>query len=109
VTFRAEGRAKITATCTSDGKTYSDSCWFTVKPIRVKSIALDESVRYIDQDDGFQLTATVKSTSSQSASYDTVTWTSSDKDIADVDQNGNVTTGESGSRPSPPPPIWAGT
>lgn len=90
VTFKAEGRAKITATYTAPGKVLSDSCVFTVKPIRVKSVSIKKSgstadVLYYGEDDTFTLSAVLTSAvGGKRPSYEKVTWTSSDSDIVEV-------------------------
>jgi poly-gamma-glutamate synthesis protein (capsule biosynthesis protein) len=98
VTFTGEGVARITATCTSNGRILTDSCRFTVKPIRVKSLSLASSVShpYINIGETITLTPTVKSAiGSYHASYENVTWTSSSDAIASV-VNGVVTAEGSG-------------
>ena len=98
VTFTGEGTARITATYASGTVTTSDYCTFTVKPIRVKSISLDTTINYLDQGESFQLNAKVTSSvSGKLPSYPKVTWSSADKSVADVDEDGKVTAkGKSG-------------
>lgn len=90
VTFKAEGRAKITATYTASAKTLSDSCVFTVKPVRVKSVSIKKGgstadVLYFGEDEDFTLSAVLTSAvGGKRPSYEKVTWTSSDSDIVEV-------------------------
>ncbi len=91
VTFKAEGRAKITATYTAPGKELSDSCIFTVKPARVKSVSIKEDdgttadVLYYGEGDTFTLSAALTSAvSGKRPSYEEVTWTSDKPSIVEV-------------------------
>ena len=87
VTFTGDGVVRITATCTSSGRTLTNSCRFTVKPIRVKSISLSSNKEspYVNIGETITLTPTVKSASgSLHASYEKVTWTTTSAAIASV-------------------------
>jgi uncharacterized protein YjdB len=86
VTAVYPGTAVITAS-TQDGSV-SGSYTVTVTPIVLKSLAI-----YADQDvlwPGEQVKLTVKCTP-ENATYQEVTWSSANPDIASVDANGNVT------------------
>ena len=82
---RSVGTATITAT-TSNG--LSATCTVTVKAKQPQSIELSKTSLEIYITQSEQLTATVKP---DDAEDKTVTWTSDDPNIAEVDQNGKVT------------------
>jgi uncharacterized protein YjdB len=91
VTFKGEGRAKITATYTAAAKTLTDSCVFTVKPVRVKGLSIKKDggttadALYYGENDSFTLhAALVSAISGRRPSYEKVTWTSSDSGIVEV-------------------------
>jgi poly-gamma-glutamate synthesis protein (capsule biosynthesis protein) len=87
VTFTGEGTARITATYAPG---ISDYCVFTVKPIRVKSVAIKKGgnpadVLYFDEDDKFTLSAALTSAvGGKRPSYDKVQWKSSDSSVVEV-------------------------
>lgn len=68
VTFNTEGTVRIIATYAAGTVNASDSCTFTIKPVRVKSIALRYqgspiSSRYLGQGESIDLTTVVTSAS----------------------------------------------
>ena len=84
VTAKAKGITKITATIGD----YSANCNVTVtQPI--EGIELDKTALDLERGDTEKLTATV--TPENADGDKTVTWSSNNPNIADVDQNGNVT------------------
>lgn len=88
VTAVAEGTATITVT-TTDGN-FQDTCTVTVTPpakTPVTSVTLDKTSLTLDVGGSFTLTATVEPAN---ATNKAVTWSTSDKNVATVDQNGNV-------------------
>lgn len=87
VTAVNPGTAKITASMIYGGVSYSASCTVTVNPVSIK---LSESSKTVYQTDTFTLSATV------SPSGQTVSWKSSDSNVATV-SNGKVTAVGSGS------------
>ena len=85
-TCKGPGTATITATC--DGK--KGTCTVTFTKVSVQSVTVTPST-YIEEyqiGDTKQLTASVYP---WTATYKTVTWNSSDEDVATVDDNGLVT------------------
>lgn len=86
VTAKKAGTATITCT-TSDGS-YKDSCKIKVKTVAVKSVKLNEKEIRIVVGDYEKLSATV---SPSNATNKSVTWTSSNPDIAKVSSSGKVT------------------
>ena len=84
VTVAGVGNATITAT--ADG--ISDTCEIRVMKTAVSVVTLSSHSESIATGDTRTLIATV---SPSDATYPTVTWTSSDTDVATVDQSGNVT------------------
>ena len=86
VTAKAVGSATITATAT-DGSDVSASCQVSVI-IPVTSITLSQTSANIFQSGTLTLTATV---SPNDATIKTLNWTSTNTDVATVDQNGKVT------------------
>ena len=97
VTFNTEGTVRIIATYAAGTVNASDSCTFTIKPVRVKSIALRYqgspiSSRYLGQGESIDLTTVVTSAiSGKLPSYETVKWSSADSSIAKVESDGKVT------------------
>ena len=88
VTAVAEGTATITVT-TTDGN-FEDTCTVTVtQPAEtpVTSVTLDKTSLTLDVGGSDTLTATVKP---DNATDKAVTWSSSNENVATVDQNGNV-------------------
>ncbi|MDE6338298.1 MAG: Ig-like domain-containing protein, partial [Muribaculaceae bacterium] len=81
------GKAVITAT-TTDGSDISAQCKVIVNPILIESITLDHSEWNCKVGDSFSLTATVLP---ENATDKSISWTSSDPNVATVDENGNVT------------------
>lgn len=86
VTTKTIGTATITAT-TTDGSNISASCSVTVKIIPVTSITMSKSSLTLDVSDTHQLYADI---SPSNATYNTVTWESSNADVASVSDNGLV-------------------
>ena len=70
-----------------DGNVTSDSVTLTVKAIPVASIKLNKTAATLFVEDVETLIATVEPTN---ATNKTVTWSSSNNNVATVDQNGNV-------------------
>ena len=88
VTAVAEGTATITVTTADGGKTAT--CEVTVtQPAKtpVTSVTLDKTSLTLDVGGSFTLTATVKP---DNATNKAVKWSSSNENVATVDQNGNV-------------------
>lgn len=79
------GSAIITATTVDGG--FTASCAITVK-LRVTGIALDKSTAEIKGAGSIELKATV---APNNATNKEVTWASDDRSVADVDDNGKVT------------------
>ena len=86
VTAIAVGEATITAT-TTDGSDLSASCKVTVVPVLAISIQLDKTEFDAMEITEFQLTATVLP---ENTTNKGVVWTSSDNEIASVDETGLV-------------------
>ena len=86
VTAKAAGVALITASAT-DGSGVNASCRVTVN-VPVSSITLSQTSANIFQNGTLTLTATVLPSD---ASNKTLTWSSSNTNVATVDQNGKVT------------------
>jgi len=87
VTAIKAGESVITAT-TADGSGLSAECKVTVLPIAAGSIALNATEKSVYEGETFKLTATVLP---ENTSDKNVTWSSSDPNVATVDENGNVT------------------
>ncbi|MBR5559268.1 MAG: Ig-like domain-containing protein [Oscillospiraceae bacterium] len=89
VTAVKEGQATITATA-NDGSGIKATCGVTVAAakVAVESVALSDSALELKAGETKTLTATVKP---DNAADKTVTWSSSDKSVATVDNNGKVT------------------
>ena len=85
VTAKSAGTATITVT-TADGSNKSATCAITVKQL-VTGITLNKSALYMVEDDEFTLVATV---TPSNANNKNVTWSSTDPNIASVN-NGVVT------------------
>ena len=83
----AVGEAIITAT-TADGSNLSATCKVTVVPTLATSITLDKTEYEIAEKSDFQLVATVLP---ELATDKGVVWSSSDKWVASVNENGLVT------------------
>lgn len=91
VTGLASGTADITATV--DGIT-SEKCTVKVSPVSVASVTLDKTSAVMVMNATESLTATVLP---ENATYRAVTWTSSNPNVASVDENGVVTANAQGS------------
>lgn len=89
ITALTEGEAKISAKVSN----VTALCALTVVPVAVESVTLNETVKKMDLNTTLQLVATVLP---ENATYKDVTWTSSDETIATVDNNGLVTTRNTG-------------
>ncbi len=87
VTAKAVGTATITAK-TDDGSNLSATCNVTVTPQLATGISLNQTQATIYDGTTLQLTATV---SPNNTTNKTVTWTSSNTNIATVSENGLVT------------------
>ena len=86
VTGVGVGTATITVTTVSGNKTAT--CAVTVSPVAVTGVSLDKAAAEIKIGGTETLTATV---APNNATYQTVTWSSSDTSVATVDENGVVT------------------
>ena len=87
VTGVSAGTAAITAT-TTDGTNLSASCAVTVTIIPATSVSLNKTSITLDVDDTYTLVASVLPSN---ASYKTVSWASSNPEIATVSSDGIVT------------------
>ena len=87
VTGVAVGTATITATSAAD-TTKTAACTVTVGPPPVEGVALSETSLTLRKDDTATLTATV---SPDDATDKTVTWSTSNADVATVSESGVVT------------------
>ncbi len=87
VTAIAVGEAIITVTA-NDGSDVKATCAITVNPIPVSSISLNKESESLKVGETMQLEETVLP---EDATNKTVTWTSSNVEIATVDANGKVT------------------
>ena len=87
VTAIAVGEATITA-ATVDGSNLSATCKVTVTPTLATSITLDYTEYEMAEKSDFQLTATILP---ESTTNKGVVWSSSDKWVASIDENGLVT------------------
>lgn len=86
VTAIAEGEAVISAT-TVDGKVTA-TCDVTVTNVIAEELKLDQTTLNIDTGYSEILTAII---TPENTTFNTVTWSSSDENIAVVDENGEVT------------------
>ena len=93
VTAIKAGTATITVKTDEGGKTATCNVTVVAKEIPVTSVSLDQTKIELTEGDELTLTATVKP---DDATNKNVTWTSSDKSIATVD-NGKVTAVKEGS------------
>lgn len=85
----AVGNGEAAVTCSAmDGSGISAVCYVTVSSIPVSAITLNQTSCYTDYRNIVQLRATVSPTN---ASVTNVVWTSSNNNIATVDDNGLVT------------------
>ena len=87
VTAIAVGEATITAT-TTDGSNLSTTCKVTVIPTLAISIELDKTEASVEEKSDLQLMATILP---EHTTNKEVAWSSSDKWVASVDNNGFVT------------------
>ncbi|MGN1444387.1 MAG: Ig domain-containing protein, partial [Acutalibacteraceae bacterium] len=85
ITAKSVGTAVITATANDSGK--STSC--TVKVSRkTQSVVIEQTEITLENGESFTLSAKVLP---EDATYKTLSWTTSDKDVAVVDESGTVT------------------
>lgn len=84
----AVGKGTATITCTTKDGKIKDKCKVTVKTVKVKSLKLSESTLRLMVGDSDRLTATIKPSNATNKS---VTWKSSNPDIAKVSSKGKVT------------------
>lgn len=89
-----EGSAKITVTTEDGQKTSVCSVTVKTKVKSVESVFLDKSSIELTEGDSSTLAATVKP---DNATNKSVTWSSSDSDVATVDTSGKVTATKEGS------------
>lgn len=82
------GRAVITAT-TADGTNLTASCMVIVEPVKAESVTLSVPSWTGKVGEGFTLTATVLP---ENTTDKTITWSSSNVEVATVDANGYVVT-----------------
>ena len=85
VTAISSGQATITATCGAVTKT----CVVTVNPVLAEKVTVSAPAKQVMVRDDLQLTATV---APENTTDKTLIWSSSNNEIAKVDQNGLVTT-----------------
>lgn len=88
VTAVKAGSATITVTTTDGSKTATCSVTVTAKTIEVNNVGLDKSEMEMVAGDSYQFTVTLKP---DNASDKTLTWSSSDENVATVDNTGKVT------------------
>ena len=81
------GNATVTAT-TTDGSNLSASCSVKVSIIPVTSISVNQTNLTLDVSETYQLVATILPSN---ATYQTVTWTSSNSSVARVSDTGLIT------------------
>lgn len=82
----SEGKTTITVKTKDGGKTAS--CTVTVKPVAVSSVTLDKETLSLKIGETYSLFATVLP---ESAANKKVSWSSSNKSVATVDETGKVT------------------
>ena len=87
VTAVAEGSATITVTTEDGSKTASCTVTVTTATVPVTGVTLDQTSLTLDVGGSDTLTATVEP---DNATNKAVTWSSSNENVATVDQNGNV-------------------
>ncbi len=90
----ATGTAVITATTVDGGKTATCTVTVGTSDVPVTGVSLDKASATMKVGDSAKLTATV---SPAGATDKAVTWTTSNKDVATVDSNGNVKAVSAGS------------
>ena len=89
LTTKRNGGGTVVVRATAlDGSGLTATCEVTVIPTMVERIDLNERAVALDQEETFQLVATVYPLEADNKS---VAWTSSDESIATVDENGLVT------------------
>ena len=88
VTAVKAGSATITVTTTDGSKTATCSVTVTAKTIEVNDVGLDKSEMEMVAGDSYQFTVTLKP---DNASDKTLSWSSSDENVATVDNTGKVT------------------
>ena len=84
ITAIAEGETKVSAIVDN----VTAICALTVVPVAVESISLNETTKKMSVNETLQLIATILP---ENATYKDINWTSSNEDIATVDDNGLVT------------------
>lgn len=89
ITAIAEGETKVSAIVDN----VTAICALTVVPVAVESVSLNETTKKMSVNETLQLIATILP---ENATYKDINWTSSDEDIATVDDNGLVTTHSTG-------------
>lgn len=90
---KSVGNATITVKA-KDGSGVTATCWVNVTDIKVTSITLNKTTLNIKTGATEQLTAKVQPTD---ATNSKVTWSSNNKDVAEVDQTGMITAKKEGS------------
>ncbi len=88
VTAVKAGSATITVTTTDGSKTATCSVTVTAKTIEVNDVGLDKSEMEMVAGDSYQFTVTLKP---DNASDKALSWSSSDENVATVDNSGKVT------------------
>lgn len=88
VTAVKAGSATITVTTTDGSKTATCYVTVTAKTIEVNNVGLDKSEMEMVAGDSYQFTVTIKP---DNASDKTLSWSSSDENVATVDNTGKVT------------------
>ncbi len=88
VTAVKAGSATITVTTTDGSKTATCYVTVTAKTIEVNNVGLDKSEMEMVTGDSYQFTVTIKP---DNASDKTLSWSSSDENVATVDNTGKVT------------------
>ncbi len=86
VTAKSLGEAVITVTTEDQNKTAS--CKIIVNPVNVTGISINETSKNLMIKDEVTLTATVNP---ENATNKTISWSSSNEEVATVDENGKVT------------------
>ncbi len=88
VTGKSAGSTTITASVTSNGRTYSDTCNVSVI-VKATGLSIEPASTSVNKNDTKQLTA--KFTPANQTEFSTVTWTSGNSNIATVSSTGLVT------------------
>ncbi len=84
----AKKAGKVTITATAGVKKLTATCEITITDIDVTAVTLDKTVAELTTGETLQLAATVNP---EDATNKTLTWTSSNTNVATVDANGKVT------------------